>query len=238
MQFYMALPFIMLLYRRAGYIASTALLIALWAAANHFIGDYAGGPHKLLNFLQPVFLPLRINQFVVGILLAESYFFKGRASRKSMLLFLAAVVLALATSSKILAAVVCLAALLLIFPAESAPRGVRKLLGWMQAAFDSRPCRFLADTSYSVYLFHVLLIVPMAAWWISHPAFLPLPPREKFPVFLLAVALIVYPAAYLVYRFIERPGITLGKQLIRHRRTAAPAPITPAAEIRQPDAAA
>lgn len=224
MQFYLALPFIMLLYKRAGHLLATGCLLALWLAAINLFGVYEGSAPKLLGlFPQPTFLPLKLNCFTIGILLAECYYFKDIKVRKSLLLCLLAFGLACATSSKYLAVTVVISALLLVYGGNSAPAGVRKMLDVLYGAFNSRLCAFLADTSYSVYLLHNLVLLPLAAWFVLHPSFVNLPPKERYLLLLGCVALIVYPIAFLVHKFVERPGILLGKQFIRHHRPI-PAP--------------
>ena len=228
MQFYLALPFIMLLYRRAGHLLSTLLLIAVWAAANHFIGVGPGVAPKVLgHFPMAAFLPLKLNCFVVGILLAESLYFKDRNARKSAMLCLFAFAVAGATSTRILTASACLSALLLIYRGESAPFGIRAVLARVQRALRSRPCAFLADTSYGVYLLHVLAVWPLGAWLALHPTYLRLPANERFFLFLGAMLSIVYPIAWLLHKFVEQPGIKLGKQFIRHHRRASQIVTTP-----------
>ncbi len=216
MQFYMALPFIMLLYRRAGHFFATLLLIAVWIAATHFIGFGPSGSPKPFGFFpMATFLPLKLNCFVVGILLAESYHFKDRNRSKSALLCLLGLLLVRVTFDKYAIIIGFLCALLLIYRGDSAPAAVRKPLGWARGILGSRFSVFLADTSYSVYLFHLLVLWPFSAWLALQPSFLRLPAGQRASLLVGMVVLVAYPVAYLLHRYVEQPGIQLGKRFIR-----------------------
>src|SRR5207302_1784384 len=68
------------------------------------------------------------------------------------------------------------------------------------AILDRIPFRrivsFLADTSYGVYLSHMLVLLPMAAFLLRHPAYTHLPAPARFSVLMLAVSSICYPLAF------------------------------------------
>jgi len=222
MQFYLALPFIMLLYKRAGHLVSTALLLALWAAANMVFAIYSGPPKLLGIYPEPSFLPLKLNCFAIGILLAECYYFKSRDARKGVLLCLFSIGVAIATTTKCQVLVTLLSVLMLVYPGESVVSGnAGRFLGWLRGVLGSRPCRFLADTSYSVYLLHLLVLFPLAARLTAKPWFLRLPGLRRYFLLLGIMILIVYPISFLVHKFVERPGIALGRQLVRRYRPAA-----------------
>jgi peptidoglycan/LPS O-acetylase OafA/YrhL len=240
MQFYMALPFIMLFLRRAGHIVTAIALLGLWVAANHLIGVYAGSaPKPLGQFPQPTFLPLKLNCFLVGILLAESYYFRGRDLKKAAFLLVMCLAVALGTATKIVFSVTAISALMLAYPPGGVATGVWRAVAWAQRKFDSPVCSFLGDTSYGVYLLHNLFILPLAAWVLTKPALMHLPGKERFALLLVCVAGIAYPTAYLLHRFVERPGIAIGRKLIRRSRNAGPRVRETAAvgsEIQVPDA--
>jgi peptidoglycan/LPS O-acetylase OafA/YrhL len=222
MQFYLALPFMMLLYRRIGHFFATGLLIAIWAAATHLFSFGPDGPARLLgSFPMATFLPLKLNCFAVGILLAESYHFKQLDTRKSLLAFLLALVLVRLTFDRYAAVTACFAAVMLIYRGEGLPVALRKLFGSVQGIFGSRVSVFLADTSYSIYLFHLLALWPFGAWLSLHPAFRKLPAFDRFALLLGLTVLVAYPVAYLLHTYVEQPGIKLGKRFVRRHKPLA-----------------
>jgi peptidoglycan/LPS O-acetylase OafA/YrhL len=223
MQFYLALPFIMLLLRRTGHVVTAVVLLGLWLGANSLISVYAGSAPKMFGpFPQPTFLPLKLNCFLVGILLAESYHFRALSRKKSTLLLVMSFAVALGTATKIMFSVTVLSAVMLAYPPAGAATGAWRAVAWCQRKFDSGFCSFLGDTSYGVYLLHNLFILPLAAWVLTKPAIMHLPQKGRFLLLLGCVAGIAYPIAYLVHRFVERPGIALGRKLIRRNRGSVP----------------
>jgi peptidoglycan/LPS O-acetylase OafA/YrhL len=238
MQFYLALPFIMLLYRRAGHIVSTVLLVAAWVIANHLFSfghDMAARPFG--HFPMPSFLPLKLNCFAIGILLAESLYFKNSDARRSWLLCLLALGVA-CTLDKYVILLASFSALMLLYSGDSAPAPVRNGLAWIRSIFGSRPCVFLADTSYGVYLFHLLALWPMAAWFAQHQAFRRLPGVERFAICLSILLLVAYPVAWAMHKFVEQPGIALGKRFIRRNKPLVRPETIPIPQVEIPEAAA
>jgi peptidoglycan/LPS O-acetylase OafA/YrhL len=84
----------------------------------------------------------------------------------------------------------------------------------------NRVTSFLGKTSYSLYLVHptlVLLLVPVYRWIYAQPILLSL----RFACCsALTLALLVM-LSYLTYRWIERPGIELGRYLLSARTNRA-----------------
>ncbi|CAI1840309.1 Uncharacterised protein [Serratia liquefaciens] len=73
---------------------------------------------------------------------------------------------------------------------------------------------YMGDVSYSVYLLHLLIVLPVVAFLLSNTQFAGLPSVVRF----IAAAAIILPLTYgiasLLYKFIEKPGIKLGKSVI------------------------
>lgn len=79
---------------------------------------------------------------------------------------------------------------------------------------SGRVARFMGDTSYAVYLLHLLLVIPTAAMLSRSQAYLAMPATMRFAL----CATLVIPAAYIgawgLFRWVEKPGIRLGKRLL------------------------
>lgn len=81
----------------------------------------------------------------------------------------------------------------------------------------SRPALWLGERSYSLYLVHFLLILAMRPLYARVVEAL----GQGGPAYLLCAALTLPPlclGAALGYRLVERPGIALGRQVIRRMR--------------------
>jgi peptidoglycan/LPS O-acetylase OafA/YrhL len=78
---------------------------------------------------------------------------------------------------------------------------------WLNACFGNAAMRFLGNISYSVYLWHIVVIMLLMRWIPG--AYLKAHPIAYF--FLTSAAVIF--VSYLSYRFAELPGIRLGRKL-------------------------
>jgi peptidoglycan/LPS O-acetylase OafA/YrhL len=82
---------------------------------------------------------------------------------------------------------------------------------WMQRPFANRPTARLSELSYGVYLIHLLVMLPVCGWLaLSFPDLAPLP---RFVSALVLTCVLTYSSAWLCYRFIEEPGIALGRKI-------------------------
>jgi peptidoglycan/LPS O-acetylase OafA/YrhL len=93
----------------------------------------------------------------------------------------------------------------------------------MLADVTTRVCRlslvkFFAEISYSLYLIHLLVALPVFGYVFSHPAW---PSPAGSPAIWLGytggVLGISAGISYLTYLFIEQPGIALGKRVVSSR---------------------
>ncbi|MFN3786153.1 MAG: acyltransferase family protein, partial [Thiothrix sp.] len=79
--------------------------------------------------------------------------------------------------------------------------------------------RFLGDISYSVYLVHLPIayftVYQLLAWEHFHA----MGALSRFTVASAIALVVIIPVAYLLHRFIEIPGIRLGKHLTSGRST-------------------
>ena len=78
----------------------------------------------------------------------------------------------------------------------------------------NRVTRFMSEMSYGVYLIHGLIIMVLGGWLFSQPYILGL--RPVFRTILLTMVTVPgsYTLAWVVNRFIEKPGIELGRRLV------------------------
>jgi peptidoglycan/LPS O-acetylase OafA/YrhL len=94
-------------------------------------------------------------------------------------------------------------------------------LGRIGRFFDLAPVRFYGRISYSFYLLHPLTLTMM--WFMPDSlgglVRLGIPaPLIVIGLFVLSTAVIT-PLAWLTYRYVEQPGIWLGRAVLQRRRS-------------------
>ena len=197
MQFYVAVPFLMLAIRRSGVWPVVLAALALQWLATRYVGLYLT-PGPLGLWPQPSALPFKIGCFLAGMLvamLAE----EGLRARLVVLVGLCCL-----GQSVIFCGVVGL--VLLVMSREPAVEIAERALSTPLA-------RWLGNVSYGVYLSHMMVLVPLASRFAEHSDFVALRGGYRF-VILAAVGLAVtMPISYGLHRLVERPGIGLGRWL-------------------------
>ena len=83
--------------------------------------------------------------------------------------------------------------------------------------FDSPPLRFLGDTSYGVYLVHLLIVIPAIGWLFTHEFYLQLPQSQRLALSAVVTAVPVYLSAWILHRLVEKPGIAFGKAVLSRK---------------------
>ncbi|HEY7450387.1 MAG TPA: acyltransferase [Vicinamibacterales bacterium] len=91
---------------------------------------------------------------------------------------------------------------LLMLWAANHPTAPARMPGWLRRATG-----FLGQISYSLYLVHYPIFLVLGAWWVA--AFGQKPVSVFVP---LIAALIPIPAAFVLWRLVERPSQSLGRQ--------------------------
>jgi peptidoglycan/LPS O-acetylase OafA/YrhL len=211
MEFYASFPLLMLLMSRLG--AQRAALIAV-ASCLMLQLAFAG---FFQRFAMPSLLPMKLYMFCAGMLIAE-----GRGSRRGMSRGLLTAValslpyLALLPNREATLRVLMILALFYLMTDGSLPsfRQLDRGMAQLRRALGGRLGRLLGDTSYATYLLHLLVLIPLAGALAGHELYLRQPAWARFALCLAIVASIVYPAAWLLHRWIEQPGIRLGKRVI------------------------
>lgn len=206
MQFYLLFPFLVLLGLRIGWLPS-----ALAAAAGGVvIALFAGAAG--LDYPMPSFLPLKIQLFLAGMLIAA-----GPGENRSQLGTRLAAVMLLAAipigGEQDLLHFVVRELLVLGFFALVHGRSLG-LIAWASRLLGSRPFCWLGELSYGTYLIHLLILQPVAAAVIGQFG----NGISALSRFALTGAIVVpatYALAFITYKLVELPGQRLGKSVIK-----------------------
>jgi len=214
MSFYLAFPFLMLMMLRLGPILAGMVAILISGALLYGFADF------FARFEMPSFLPFKLYLFVIGMWIAISRLQGSmRFALVASLGVLAAVCL-LERSDQSVGRIFLALGMFYLMDNGSLPAG-KRLLGAItavRAAFSSALAKFLGNTSYGVYLVHLLLVLPIAALLTRFPGYLAAPDSLRYLLCLALVIPPVYLIAWGLFRTVETAGIQLGKATIQQLR--------------------
>jgi peptidoglycan/LPS O-acetylase OafA/YrhL len=210
MQFYLFFPLIMIAFSRLSPVIATGLLVGLCLFIRMFFRDFINA------FPMPAFLSIKLYVFLIGIWIAHA-----RAERSMLPGLLVSIGLAmfwllLERSQVAVTRVLLVVGMFYLMNNGTLPgsTAVAAVTLRLRRAFSCRLAMFMGETSYSVYLTHLLLAIPLAGLCARHAGFVEL----HFAARLGIVAVIVIPASYalgwVLYNLVEKPGIQLGRQVM------------------------
>lgn len=170
------------------------------------------------TFPQPAFLPLTVTVFVVGILMSEAYLVSDRL--KSALLLALAVCLATVHAPSMFQVIVVGMMLLINFPTLFDKLKIAFFLRPIENLLGGRFGRFVGDRSYSIYLIHMLVLVPVVTLLARLPWFVHVHPFARFGIVASVMLAICYSLASLIAVLVEKPGIVLGHRVAARWRAS------------------
>jgi len=203
MQFYLILPVLLLSLTRLPILILPSIAAILAIFTPDFLGAYLI-PGSWAHFGQPSVLSYRLNAFVAGMLLAVWLRKRqdGQCSTSSTVFIIIGIGICLLPLSKPVIMIYFVFAALVLQKVSP----IADLLGY-------RPFKLIGDISYSIYLSHTLVVIPVVYWLIQYPATMDLNAPQRFGVAIAFTAPIVFVCSYGLYRLVEYPGIRWGKAL-------------------------
>ena len=204
MQFYLLFPLLFALLRGRFMPAMVGLFGAFLLVR---VGLKLAG----VEYPMPSLLALKFHNFGAGMVLAHLFVKRVPLQRSGPLVAVTLAFLAVGERSPVMPAVLLFMWWFLCSPAAHAG-GARAMLS---RVFEHRSSSLLAELSYSVYIVHLVFMLPLFAVVARHTS-------GSLPAWLVAsVALLALVAAvsWAVYRWVELPGIALGKRLLARART-------------------
>lgn len=213
MQFYLLFPFIMLVTMRFGYATSLIGFMVLCCVGRYVLADYYEA------FEMPSMILIKLNMFLSGMLLAE-------AVRRKALLYVAFALLGPVASKVIgleaiplqlvmeVLMIVGMAAILWQYAEGSL---MTKVIALPRKLLNNRVSTWLGDVSFSVYLLHLLIVIPAIALLLTHTGLGGKSDMMRFVIVCGVCIPITYALGSLLYRYVEKPGIQIGKKVLGQR---------------------
>jgi len=205
MQFYAIFPLIynfMVKIQSAVYIIIISVII-------YIVGIY----YKGHVFIEPSFLPIKINVFMVGVLVGLSAIFRKQKKNYLSIVSVAACLL-LALSNSLYTLIFSVLMMIAILSTGK----IKTIFLPFDWFFSITLSQFMGKQSYCVYLFHAFYIYIFAQlfkiqWYIKL--------NYSFQVFIfcLAVVTLTYITSTVLHLAVEKPGIELGGKLIKSLRS-------------------
>ncbi len=215
MQFYAAFPFLMVVFRRVGYLVPLVLATLVYVNAPALFGQYLESG-SLLHFGQPSFLPLKINVFLIGMLLGEARFAieKPETIGRAYQLILLAVGLCLFHQHNAIRVATVLFILWIVASQKSGPLSFPKIFSWFSGVSQWKIFQFMADTSYAVYLIHLMILTVISAYLPRWAFYASASPQLKCWILLAIAVPVVYTISAVIHQCVEKPGIRFGKKIV------------------------
>ncbi len=211
MQFYLVFPFLLVLCRKMPLMVLAVFASTLSFYAPALFGNYLDAG-SLAHFGQPSLLAYRLNAFLAGMIVA--YWLKERGASptpsvgRALYIGLTAAVCVIPLTKLVILAY----GLFILLAVGNAPPVTR--------VFSFKLLRFLGDISYSIYLCHLLVVIPVVHWLISETTFTALNPLARFIVAVLVTGPVVIMVSMLLYQRIELPPLKIARRLIKKIRIA------------------
>lgn len=205
-QFYLIFPVLFFFYRKNFTLFFILFIIGMFFV--WYISDRIG-----FTFPMPSYLPLKFHNFSAGIALAYLLLNKDNKS-KSYYFIVVITLVSLLIGNRTL-----YMPLLFIFSwwwVCIANTNKSRVLTWVQKIFNHKSSKFLAEMSYSIYIFHLVLMLPFFAFVLKGGK-LGLVTWFIASISLLTVTILL---SRFIYKYIEIPGINMAKKLVEHSSQA------------------
>ncbi|MCS2158884.1 acyltransferase [Scandinavium sp. H11S7] len=213
MQFYLLFPFIMLLTLRWGFALTLVSVMVLDVLGRYLL------PEMYDAFPMPSMILIKLHMFIAGMFMAE-------AVRRRRVLFVVLALLAPVVSDLLNIRMddvqVTVEALMIlgmtgVLWSWQQPGLLSRLFALPRWVLSHRVFTWLGDVSYSVYLLHLLIVMPVIALLLNH---FHIANHSSGARYLLTVGIcmpVVYLLATFLHRKVEMRGITLGKRIIQNK---------------------
>ncbi|EPG9045448.1 acyltransferase family protein [Klebsiella aerogenes] len=214
MQYYLLFPFIMLFISRVGFVRASVIVMLLCAIAAFALPGYFS------SFPMPSMILFKLPLFLSGMLI-----YKAVSENKVNYIFWAllapfvAHLMGYFTSPirMTLEALIIIAMSLLLMPHKN-NFPLKNFFNFVKKLLSMRISQHLGDVSYSVYLLHLMIVIPVVGILIEYTSFESLSPFLRFCIVVFITLPLTYFIANYLFKYIEKNGILLGRTFIKKQK--------------------
>lgn len=164
MQFYLVFPFLVLFLRKNNYFWPVIVISGLgFVLTNFFLKNI---------YPMPSFLPLKVNYFLIGMILAAANYYKLIDRNKCICLVSLSVLIAALCKNKELFTLVVLLVLILFYERKKDFFRIKSLVEFFEKFLANPISRLMAELSYGVYLVHLLIMIPWGGYYYEFQSML------------------------------------------------------------------
>lgn len=210
MQYYLAFPFIMLLTQYLGFSRSLVAIMVLTVVARWLL------PGLFEAFPMPSMLLIKLHMFIAGMFIARAVILRRPLYAGMALLspVVSTVMNIRMDGTQIITEALMITGMVwLLWPYQQR--------GWLQRTsrlpatlLGSRMFTWSGEISYSVYLLHLLIVIPVIAWLLSQYQLSQYSSIVRYLITLAVCLVPVYFLATVMHYLVEKKGIILGKKII------------------------
>lgn len=213
MQYYALFPFIMLLIMRVGFVMASLIIMIICIVASY------AAPGYFSQFPMPSMILFKLPLFIAGMLIYKSI---SENKRLYLLVALLAPVSAIAMGyfiSPIRMVIECgiILSMAMLLNKHSRKSMLGRFVIFIKKILSVRFSQFLGDVSYSVYLLHLMVVIPVIGLLVQYPGYVELPSVLRFLSAVILSVPVTYLIALILFRHIEIKGIALGRKIIKKR---------------------
>jgi peptidoglycan/LPS O-acetylase OafA/YrhL len=203
MQFYFIFPALMLLMQKQGFL-KISFLVSVFSIP---IGFYIA---KHVQYYEPSLLLFKLQYFIAGIL-AFKIVLRGESRNQILMIACATILVSLESGygHELFVLPFLLLAIILFGHLERNHIAPNMLIKFINSHF----IKFSSDASYGVYLFHGFYISACGYIFTKNSYFLSYTPFERVGAMFFFVTTLAYITGYGVHRWVEIPGINLGRTI-------------------------
>jgi peptidoglycan/LPS O-acetylase OafA/YrhL len=173
MQFYFIFPLLLIVFKKPLLLPLSIISSGLCILSPKLFGSYLESG-TIAHFGQPSLLFYRLNAFIAGMILAEVLRTDNLSTQDRLLLMLSAIVCVSPLNIYVIASYFGFALIIM------------SRVPIVTYFFSTRFMKLLGNISYSIYLSHLLLVIPLVFFLIKYTSFISFSPPIRF---IMAVAL-------------------------------------------------